>query len=145
MGACTHSRSRSGACRSRFGGGAAMTRLKPVYVVIAGGGWAGLTMAKEIATRTSLSVVVLERGQRRTLKEYAEGMDEVDYAVRLRMMQSLAEETITHRHNVRQSGVPMRQYGSFNTGTGVGGSGEHWNAFAYRCLPDQFHLATLLR
>ena len=41
-----------------------MARLKPLDVVIAGGGWSGLAMAKEIATRTSLSVVVPERGQR---------------------------------------------------------------------------------
>src|SRR5215467_11328290 len=145
MGACTQSRSRGGACRSRSGGGAVMTRLKPVDVVIAGGGWAGLTMAKEVAARTSLSVVVLERGQNRGLKEYAEGMDEVDYGIRLRMMQNIAEETVTHRHSAGQTAVPVRQYGSFNPGTGVGGAGEHWNAQAYRFIPDQFRLATVLR
>ncbi len=122
-----------------------MQRLKPVDVVIAGGGWAGLAMAKEIATRTSLSVVVVERGQPRGLKEYAEGMDEVDYAIRLRMMQNIAEETVTHRHSDRVAAVPIRQYGSFNPGTGVGGAGEHWTAMAYRFLPDQFRLATTLR
>ena len=122
-----------------------MARLKPVDVVIAGGGWSGLAMAKEIATRTSLSVVVLERGQKRGLKEYAEGMDEVDYAIRLRMMQNIAEETVTHRHSARQAAVPVRQYGSFNPGTGVGGAGEHWSGLAYRYLPDQFRLATVLR
>ena len=122
-----------------------MTRLKPVDVVIAGGGWAGLTMAKEIATRTSLSVVVLERGQKRSLKEYAEGMDEVDYAIRLRMMQNIAEETVTHRHSAGQAAVPVRQYGSFNPGTGVRGAGEHWSGLSYRYIADQFRLATLLR
>ena len=122
-----------------------MPRLKPVDVVIVGGGWAGLTMAKELATRTSLSIVLLERGQPRGLKDYAAGMDEVDYAIRLRMMQNIAEETVTHRHSVRQPAVPIRQYGSFNPGTGVGGAGEHWSALSYRYLPDQFHLATTLR
>ena len=39
-----------------------MERLKPVDVVIVGGGWCGLLMAKEIISRTSLSVFVLERG-----------------------------------------------------------------------------------
>ncbi len=39
-----------------------MQQLKPVDVVIAGGGFVGLTLAKEIASRTSLSVTVLERG-----------------------------------------------------------------------------------
>src|SRR5207244_6280013 len=100
--------------------------------------------AKEIATRTPLSVVVLERGPSRGLKEYAAGMDEVDYAIRLRMMQNIAEETVTHRHSGRQAAVPIRQYGSFNPGTGVGGAGEHWSGLAYRYIPDQFRLATVL-
>src|SRR5580658_5203972 len=66
-----------------------MKRLKPVDVVIAGGGWTGLLMAKEITHRTALSVVVLERGPARKTADYATGMDELDYAVRLRMMQNL--------------------------------------------------------
>jgi 2-polyprenyl-6-methoxyphenol hydroxylase-like FAD-dependent oxidoreductase len=36
-----------------------MQQLKPVDVVIAGGGFVGLTLAKEITARTSLSVLVL--------------------------------------------------------------------------------------
>ena len=122
-----------------------MPRAKPVDVVIAGGGWTGLAMAKEIVTRTSHSVLVLERGQQRSLKQYAEGMDEVDYGIRLRMMQNIAEETVTHRHSVRQAAAPIRQYGSFHPGTGVGGAGEHWTALAYRALPDQFTIGTTLR
>ena len=39
-----------------------MKRLREVDVVIVGGGWNGLLMAKELATRTALHVVVLERG-----------------------------------------------------------------------------------
>ena len=39
-----------------------MENLKPVDVAIVGGGWTGLMMAKEITTRTALSVAVLERG-----------------------------------------------------------------------------------
>ena len=122
-----------------------MRRLKPVDIVIAGGGWVGLAMAKEIASRTSLSVVVLERGPGRSLKDYATDMDEVDYALRYRMMQNLSEETATHRHATGQTAAPIRQYGSFTPGTGVGGAGEHWQGFAYRFLPDQFRLATVLR
>ena len=66
-----------------------MRQLKPVDVVIAGGGFVGLTLAKEITARTSLSVVVVERGQPRKLSDYATGMDELDYALRYRMMQNL--------------------------------------------------------
>ena len=62
------------------------TTPKAVDVVIIGGGFTGLTMAKELCSRTLLSVLVLERGVERSLGEYATGMDELDYAVRLRMM-----------------------------------------------------------
>ena len=92
-----------------------MKTLKPVDVVIVGGGFTGLTMARELTARTSLSVLVLERGPLRTARDYADHMDAVDYAVRLRTMQSKADETITHRHSVRDTAVPVRQYGSFFT------------------------------
>jgi choline dehydrogenase-like flavoprotein len=45
---------------------AGMKTLKPVDVVAAGGGWSGLLIAKALATRTSLEVLVLERGPART-------------------------------------------------------------------------------
>src|SRR5437870_3251989 len=44
-----------------------MKRLKPADVVIVGGGWAGLSMAKEVTSRTSLSVLVLDADQRENL------------------------------------------------------------------------------
>ncbi len=121
-----------------------MKNLKPVDVVISGGGWTGLAMAKEITTRTALSVMVLERGGPRKLADYSLTMDELDYAIRMRMMQNLSEETITHRHSTRDVAVPMRQYGSFLPGSGVGGAGEHWNGTSYRFLPDLFTLRTHL-
>jgi gluconate 2-dehydrogenase alpha chain len=120
------------------------TTLKPVDMVIIGGGWTGLTMAREVATRTSLSVLVLERGVRRTQVEYALGMDEIDYAVRFRMMQNAADETITHRHSMRDTAVPVRQYGSFLPGSGVGGAGEHWAGVSFRYLPSLFTLRSHL-
>lgn len=117
-----------------------MKTRKRVDVVIAGGGWTGLLMAQEIATRTSLEVVVLERGPQRTILDYMSGMDEVDHGLRWKMMQNIADETITHRHSTAKRAVPVRQYGSFLPGTGVGGSGEHWTGFAYRYMPEAFRL-----
>ncbi|MDE3195187.1 MAG: GMC family oxidoreductase, partial [Acidobacteriota bacterium] len=122
-----------------------MKKLKAVNVAIVGGGWTGLAMAKEIVSRTALSVVALERGGPRQSTDYLTGMDEVDYAIRFRMMQNIAEETITHRHSSRDTAVPVRQYGSFLPGAGVGGAGEHWQGMAFRFLESEFTLATHLR
>ena len=117
-----------------------MKTLPAVDAVIIGGGWAGLLMAKELGSHTALSILVLERGVPRKSSDYADDMDELDYAIRLRMMQDLSQETVTLRHNASQPAVPLRQHGSFLPGAGVGGSGEHWNALCPRFLPDVFEL-----
>src|SRR5260370_36374895 len=101
-----------------------MENLKPVDVAIVGGGWTGLIMAKEIATRTGLTVAVLERGIPRKTSEYALYMDELDYAVPLRMMQNIAEEAITHRQSMLRRAVARLQLGSVLTSSGRGGGGE---------------------
>ena len=97
-------------------------------------------MAKELGSRTALSIVVLERGPSRESANYDTGMDELDYAIRLRMMQDLSQETVTLRHSASQRALPLRQHGSFLPGAGVGGAGEHWNAQCPRFLPDCFEL-----
>lgn len=117
-----------------------MKTLPAVDVAIVGGGWAGLLMAKELGSRTALAVVVLERGIPRETSDYASAMDELDYAIRGRMMQDLSRETVTIRHSRRQRALPMRQYGSFLPGTGLGGAGEHWGGGTNRLLPDCFEL-----
>ena len=103
-----------------------MKTLPRVDVVIIGGGWTGLLMAKELGARTSLNVLVLERGAPRDPQQYLTDMDELDYAIRLRMMQDASKETITLRHDPKQRALPVRNLGSFLPGTGVGGAGEHW-------------------
>jgi gluconate 2-dehydrogenase alpha chain len=117
-----------------------MKTLPAVDAVIIGGGWAGLLMAKELGSRTALSIVVLERGVSRNPSDYEDAMDELEYAIRMRMMQDLSQETVTLRHNPGQRALPLRQHGSFLPGAGVGGSGEHWNALCPRFLPDCFEL-----
>ena len=117
-----------------------MKTLPAVDVVIIGGGWTGLLMAKELGSRTSLSVVVLERGRLPKTEDYADGMDELDFAVRLRMVQDASQETVTLRHNLTQCARPLRQFGSFLPGSGVGGAGEHWSGVFPRMLPDCFEL-----
>jgi gluconate 2-dehydrogenase alpha chain len=117
-----------------------MKTLPGVDVVIVGGGWTGLLMAKELGTRTKHSVVVLERGGPRDNAYYAATMDELDYLVRNRMMQDCSQETVTFRHSDGKTALPLRQLGSFLPGTGVGGAGEHWGAGSPRHSPDCFEL-----
>lgn len=115
-----------------------MRTLPPVDVVIIGGGWTGLLMAKELGSRTSLSVVVLERGGPRKVSDYRADMDEVDYAVHHRMMQDFSKETFTIRHSASDQAYPLRQLGNFLPGTGVGGAGEHWSGLCKRFAPNCF-------
>ena len=63
-----------------------MKTLASVDVVIVGGGWTGLLMAKELGSRTSLSVVVLERGGKHSTADYINSMDELDYGIRHRLI-----------------------------------------------------------
>jgi gluconate 2-dehydrogenase alpha chain len=111
-------------------------------VAIVGGGWAGLLMAKELGARTGLSIVVLERGAARKTADYFDGMDELDYAIRLRLMQDASQETVTFRHTSKDKALPVRQLSSFLPGSGVGGAGEHWNGTTPRILPDCFEILT---
>src|SRR5436190_13350183 len=117
-----------------------MKALPAVDAVIVGAGWAGLLMAKELGTRTSLSVVVLERGPSRQSSDYSTDMDELDFAIRLRMMQDLSQETVTLRHDPTQRALPLRQHGAFLPGAGAGGPGAHWSAVCPRSLPDCFEV-----
>ncbi len=117
-----------------------MKTLPSTDVVIIGGGWTGLLMAKELGSRTPHSIVILERGGMRKPAEYVLGMDELDYFVRLHMMQDPSRETVTVRHSATQRSLPIRQFANFLPGSGVGGTGEHWGAQVPRFQPDCFEL-----
>src|SRR6266700_2450565 len=117
-----------------------MKTLPSVDVVIVGGGWTGLLMAKELGSRRTLSVVVVERKKKSKTDDYGDEMDELDYAIRLRMMLDASRETVTLRHTTSQRALPLRQHASFFPGSGVGGAGEHWNGEFPRILPDCFAL-----
>jgi gluconate 2-dehydrogenase alpha chain len=121
-----------------------LKRLKPTDIVIIGSGWAGMVMAKEIVTRTALNVVMLERGPARNISQYADGMDEINTR-RVGLLQNPADQTITHRHSLKDTAAPVRQYGSFTPGTGTGGTSEHWGGISDRYLPDSFVIASHLR
>ncbi len=117
-----------------------MKTLPAADIVIIGGGWTGLLMAKELGKRTSLNIVVLERGGMRKTEDYASDMDELDYFIRLRMMQDTSRETVTLRRNPDERAQPIRQLACFLPGEGIGGAGEHWTAQCPRYQPDCLEL-----
>jgi gluconate 2-dehydrogenase alpha chain len=98
--------------------------------------------AVERGRRGASSGLVMERGIPRKTADYSEGMDELEYAIRLRMMQDVSRETVTFRSTPKGRALPIRQFASLLPGSGVGSAGEHWNGMTPRFLPDCFELRT---
>ncbi len=117
-----------------------------VDAVLIGVGLVGSVLGREL-TRAGLRVVGLERGDpRSTVPDFQGGRmhDELRYSVRMELMQNTARETLTFRHSVRDTAVPMRRWGSFMPGTGLGGSMVHWNGQTFRFQDDDFQQRTRL-
>lgn len=115
------------------------TKLPKVPVVIVGMGWVGGIIAAELA-KQGTKVVGLERGKARTTTDYYMVHDELRYSQRYDLMQDLSKETVTFRNTEKLTAVPMRTYGSFLLGEGLGGSGIHWNGQYFRFLPYDFEI-----
>ncbi|NBD22899.1 GMC family oxidoreductase [Paenibacillus glycinis] len=115
------------------------TKLPKVPIVIVGMGWVGGIIAAEL-TKAGHSVVGLERGKSRNTQDYFHVHDELRYASRYELMQDLSKETVTFRNSDKQRALPMRSYGSFLLGDGLGGAGVHWNGQYYRFLPYDFEI-----
>ncbi|SFA85410.1 gluconate 2-dehydrogenase alpha chain [Lentibacillus halodurans] len=114
-------------------------KLPKVDVVIAGVGWGGGIIASELA-KQGLKVVGLEKGDERKTEDYYMVHDELRYALRYELMQDLSKNTITFRRDQKMRALPMRQYGSFLFGDGIGGAGVHWNGQTFRFLPYDFQI-----
>jgi gluconate 2-dehydrogenase alpha chain len=105
-----------------------------VDVVLVGFGWTGAIMGMEM-TEAGLQVLALERGGPQdtpTSGNYPRVIDELAYSTRGKLLQPLARETVTFRHDTISAAVPYRQHGAILLGTGVGGSGFHWNGLTWR-------------
>lgn len=116
------------------------TKLPSVDVVFIGFGLVGSAIAAELATKTSLKMVALERGPYRdTFPDFIQDhFDEWRYAVQSDLFQDLSRNTITFRNSNDQTALPMREYGSFLPGNGVGGAMVHWNGQSWRFLEHFF-------
>jgi gluconate 2-dehydrogenase alpha chain len=105
-----------------------------VDAVMIGFGWTGAIMAMEMCD-TGLNVLALERGEMHdtpTTAKYPNIADELAYSVRGKLYQDLSKETLTFRHGSTELAVPYRQHGAILLGSGVGGSGFHWNGLTWR-------------
>ncbi|MFQ9365523.1 MAG: GMC family oxidoreductase [Bilophila wadsworthia] len=116
--------------------------LKKVNVVTVGVGFTGGIALAECA-KAGLSVVGLERGDRRGVEDFQDIHDEWRYAVNYGLMQDLSKETITFRNTEEMRALPMRKLGSFLLGDGLGGAGVHWNGMNFRFSPYDFQLKTM--
>ena len=109
-------------------------RMDPVDVVTIGVGLTGSLMALELA-KTGLKVVGLERGAARfTVPDFQSPAihDELRFSIRKGMMQDNVKEAVTFRNSSDQTALPIRRWGSFLPGTGLGGSFVHWNGQSFR-------------
>lgn len=117
-------------------------QLKPVDVVLVGGGMTASVLGKELA-EAGHTVVALERGgMRQTVPDFQSPAmhDELKHSVRHSLMEDVAEQTLSFRNFVGQKPLPMRQLGSFLPGEGVGGAMVHWNGQTWRYQPEWFRL-----
>ena len=121
-----------------------MKKLAAVDVVLVGFGWTGAIMAQEL-TEAGLQVLAIERGDWRDTPTHfptTTAPDELRWYWRKEMFQNNSRETLTFRNNRGQTALPMRRWGSFLPGEGVGGGGVHWNGQTWRFLPSDFVAAS---
>ena len=121
------------------------TKMKQVDAVMVGMGWTGSIMAREL-TKAGLTVVGLERGaDRAPAEDFAlPGIrDELKYRLRFQLMLDNGTETLTMRHQPNETAAPMRRWGAFPIGDGVGGAGTHWNGVTWRWNDNEFKIRSL--
>ena len=115
-------------------------RLPRKDAVIVGLGWTGSILAYEL-TQAGLDVVAIERGPwRDTASDFpiSYAQDELRYRLQHQLFLQPSQTSVTFRHNANQTALPVRNWGAFMLGNGVGGGGLHWNAETFRFLPSDF-------
>jgi len=119
-----------------------MITEKKVDVVTMGAGWTASILAMKL-TRAGMRVVSIEAGPKRFADpEYAHDHDSLRYSVRKEMMWDISRETWTWRPNPGSTALPMRKFGSFHPGRGIGGAAAHWSAMNWRFYETDFRYRT---
>ncbi len=116
-----------------------MAVQEKVDVVTIGAGWTAAILAWRL-TDAGAKVLSLEQGDERwTATDFQHNHDALRHEVRKSMMTNLSNESWTWRPNPNAPSLPMRQFGSFHPGQGLGGSGVHWAAQYWRFYPSDFN------
>ena len=100
-------------------------RLPRKDAVIVGLGWTGSILAHEL-TQAGLDVVAIERGPwRDTATDFpiSYAQDELRYRLQHQLFLQPAQTCVTFRNNAGQTALPVRNWGAFMLGNGVGGGG----------------------
>jgi gluconate 2-dehydrogenase alpha chain len=115
-----------------------ITRHPETDVVTMGAGWTAGILAQQLTARGT-NVVSLERGPERwTDPDFQHNHDSLHYRQRKAMMLDISKETWTWRPDPATQALPLRRYGSFHPGHGIGGAGVHWAAETWRFYPSDF-------
>jgi gluconate 2-dehydrogenase alpha chain len=113
-----------------------------VEVVTIGAGWTANILAWKLTT-AGHQVLSLEQGDNRwTYPDFAMDHDPEAYVIRKKMMIDITKVAWTWRPNPTMPSLPMRQYGAFHPGQGLGGSAVHWSGQIWRFLPTDFQYRT---
>ena len=116
------------------------TRLPRMHIfAIIGLGWTSAILANEL-TDQGLEIVAIERGPwRDTATAFNIGYAPDGLCGAARSVPAAgAEHGHVPRNNDSQTALPIRQFGSFLPGNGVGGAGVHWNGQTWRFQPSDF-------
>ena len=109
-----------------------------VEVVTVGAGWTSGILGWKLGA-AGHKVVAIEMGPERWANpDFSHNHDGLRYTVRKALMNDLRTESWTWRPNPKMPSLPIRQYGSFHPGRGLGGASVHWTAQFWRFLPADF-------
>ncbi|RLV56272.1 GMC family oxidoreductase [Aeromicrobium phragmitis] len=120
-----------------------MIEHDPVDIVTIGGGMTASIIAALVLPSTDLRMVSIEQGAEQwTYPDFQHNHDTLKFQNRFAMMQDLEKVSWTWRPHEGVPALPMRQYGSFHPGSGLGGAMVHWTALTWRFNPTDFAYRT---
>lgn len=112
-----------------------------VDIVTIGAGLTAAILASRILPSTGHTMVSIEQGPAQwTYPDFAHNHDALRYGQYFAMMQNLSTSTVSWRPRVGAPALPMRRYGAFTLGSGLGGATAHWAGVSYRFLPTDFRI-----